>query len=76
VTNASTSPTQPTAAPARVIAVHSEFGYGQIKPSGTLDPDTKHAIATFERQRNLPITGQLSEQLTRELSAATGRALE
>ena len=27
----------------------SEFGYGQIKPTGTLDPDTQRAIAEFER---------------------------
>ena len=44
----------------------SEFGYGQIKSTGTL----------FERQRNLLITGRLSEQLVRELSAVTGRMLE
>jgi hypothetical protein len=44
----------------------SEFGYGQIKSTGTL----------FERQRNLLITGRLSERLIRELSAVTGRTLE
>jgi hypothetical protein len=54
----------------------NEFGYGQIKPTGTLDPDTQRAIAAFERLRNLPITGRLSEQLLRELSEATGRMLE
>jgi peptidoglycan hydrolase-like protein with peptidoglycan-binding domain len=73
-------PTQPAAvAPAQVVAVQralSEFGYGQIRTSGTLDPDTQRAIAAFERQRNLPITGQLSEQVIRELSAVTGRTLE
>jgi hypothetical protein len=41
-----------------------------------LDSDTQRAIAGFERQRNLPITGQLSDQLIRELSAATGRTLD
>ena len=73
------TPAQPTPAPARVIAVQralSEFGYGQIRPSGMLDSDTQRAIAGFERQRNLPITGQLSDQLIRELSAATGRTLD
>jgi peptidoglycan hydrolase-like protein with peptidoglycan-binding domain len=50
-----------------------EFGYGPITPTGTLDPDTQRAIAAFERQRNLPITGRLSEQLIRELSEVTGR---
>ena len=73
------TPAQPTPAPARVIAVQralSEFGYGQIRPSGMLDSETQRAIAGFERQRNLPITGQLSDQLIRELTAATGRAMD
>ena len=73
------TPAQPTPAPARVIAVQralSEFGYGQIRPSGMLDSETQRAITGFERQRNLPITGQLSDQLIRELSAATGRTLD
>ena len=53
------APPQSAAMPARVIAVQralSEFGFGQIKPTGTLDPDTQRAIAEFERQRNLPIS--------------------
>jgi hypothetical protein len=53
----------------------SEFGYGQIRPTGTIDPDTQRAIAEFEHERNLPISGQLSERLIRELSAATRRTL-
>jgi peptidoglycan hydrolase-like protein with peptidoglycan-binding domain len=72
-------PAQSGSTPSRVAAVQralSEFGYGQIKPSGTLDSDTQRAIAAFERQRNLPITGQLSDQLVRELGAATGRTIE
>ena len=73
------APPQSVAMPARVIAVQrglSEFGFGQIKPTGTLDPDTQRAIAEFERQRNLPITGQLSEEFIRQLSAVTGRTLQ
>jgi peptidoglycan hydrolase-like protein with peptidoglycan-binding domain len=63
----------------RVIAVQralAEFGYGQIKPSGILDSDTQHAIERFERERKLPITGQMSDRIVRELAAATGRPLE
>ena len=59
-----------------VIRGLSEFGFGQIKPTGTLDPDTQRAIAEFERQRNLPITGRLSEEFIRQLSAVTGRMLQ
>jgi hypothetical protein len=72
-------PPQTAVAPARIIAVQralSEFGFGQIKPTGTPGPDTQRAIEAFERQRNLPITGRLSEQLIRELSALTGRTLD
>ena len=63
----------------RVAAVQralADFGYGQIKPNGLFDGSTKSAIEKFERERKLPITGQISERLTRELSAVTGRPLE
>jgi peptidoglycan hydrolase-like protein with peptidoglycan-binding domain len=63
----------------RVTAVQralNEFGYGPIKPNGAVGPDTKAAIEKFERERKLPITGQISDRLIRELSATTGRLLE
>ena len=63
----------------RIIAVQralTDFGYGQIKPSGLINPETKAAIERFERERKLPVTGQISERLTRELTAVTGRPLE
>ncbi len=67
-------------APAKqVIAVQralSEFGYGQIKPTGIVDPETQSAIQKFERERKLPVTGQLSHRVVRELAAITGRPLE
>jgi peptidoglycan hydrolase-like protein with peptidoglycan-binding domain len=64
---------------ARVAAIQralADFGYGQIKPNGVLDGGTQSAIEKFERERKLPITGQISDRLTRELSALTGRPLE
>jgi peptidoglycan hydrolase-like protein with peptidoglycan-binding domain len=67
-------------APAKqVVAVQralSEFGYGQIKPTGIIDPETQSAIQKFERERRLPVTGQLSHRVVRELAAITGRPLE
>jgi peptidoglycan hydrolase-like protein with peptidoglycan-binding domain len=63
----------------QVIAVQralSEFGYGQIKPSGIVDPETQSAIQKFERERKLPVTGQLSHRVVRELASITGRPLE
>jgi len=67
------------AASKRVVAIQralAEYGYGQIKPTGTVDADTKVAIERFERERRLPITGQISDRFTRELAVVTGRPLE
>jgi peptidoglycan hydrolase-like protein with peptidoglycan-binding domain len=64
---------------ARVLALQralAEFGYAQIKPTGVLDPETKAAIERFERERKLPITGQASDRVVRELASLTGRPLE
>lgn len=63
----------------RVLAIQralSDFGYGQIKPTGNFDAPTRAAIEKFERDRKLPVTGQLSDRVVRELAAMTGRPLE
>lgn len=63
----------------RILAVQralTEYGYGQFKPNGTFGAETKNAIEQFERARKLPVTGQISPRLMRELSAVTGRQLE
>ena len=63
----------------RVIALQralAEYGYGQIKPSGIIDAETQAAIEKFERERKLPVTGQASDRVVRELAAMTGRPLE
>jgi hypothetical protein len=63
----------------RVAAVQralTEYGYGQLKPRGTVSPDTQAAIQKFERERKLQVTGQISDRLVRELIAVTGRPIE
>ncbi|MBI2716090.1 MAG: peptidoglycan-binding protein [Rhizobiales bacterium] len=63
----------------RVLAIQralADFGYGQIKPTGTYDADTRTAIEKFERDRRLPVTGQISDRFVRELAVMTGRPLE
>lgn len=63
----------------RVTAVQrvlSDFGYGQIAPNGVLDQQTEVAIEQFERQRKLPVTGQITPRLLRELAALSGRPLD
>jgi Putative peptidoglycan binding domain len=58
-----------------VQRVLSDYGYGQIKPSGFLDEATSTAIERFEREHKLPLTGLVSDGLVRELAAMTGRPL-
>jgi Putative peptidoglycan binding domain len=68
-----------TLSSARVAAVQralTDYGYGQIKATGTVGADTQAAIQRFERERKLPLTGQVSERLVRELGLATGRTFE
>lgn len=68
-----------TAAGRKIAAVQralTEYGYGQLKPTGLIGADTQNAIVKFERDRKLPVTGQMSDRLVRELSAMTGRPLD
>ncbi len=61
---------------AAVQRVLSDYGYGQIKPSGILDDATSTAIEKFQRERKLPVTGAISDRLVSELAAMAGRPLE
>jgi hypothetical protein len=63
----------------RILAVQhalSNYGYGQIKPTGLLDDATSQAIEKFERERKMPVTGRMSDRLVNELTAMTGHPLE
>jgi hypothetical protein len=63
----------------RVAAVQralTEYGYGQLKPTGTVGSDTQAAIVKFERERKIPATGQMNERLVRELSAMIGHSID
>src|SRR5450755_1613488 len=71
----------PTAAQGarRVAAVQrvlTEYGFGQLKPTGTIGSDTQAAIQKFERERKLPLTGQMSDRLVRDLVAMTGQPID
>jgi len=73
------SPADTALPSSRLMAVQralADYGYGQIEPTGFEDAQTRAAITAFERVRNLPPTGRMSDQLVRELSAMTGRPLE
>jgi hypothetical protein len=63
----------------RVAAVQralTEYGYGQLKPTGAVGSDTQAAIQKFERARKLPVTGQVSDRLVRELTAMIGHPID
>jgi peptidoglycan hydrolase-like protein with peptidoglycan-binding domain len=79
-TSRRTEPAPQTPAPsARVAAIQralADFGYGQIKSNGLFDAGTQAAIEKFERERKLPVSGQISDRLTRELAVVTGRPLD
>jgi peptidoglycan hydrolase-like protein with peptidoglycan-binding domain len=76
----SEKPVPEKAAPSkRLIALQralADYGYGQIKPSGIMNAETQAAIEKFERERKLPVTGQASDRVVRELSSMTGRPLD
>jgi hypothetical protein len=54
----------------------TEYGYGQLKPTGTIGADTQAAIQKFERDRKIPVTGQMSDRVVRELTALIGRPID
>jgi peptidoglycan hydrolase-like protein with peptidoglycan-binding domain len=63
----------------RVLTVQrllTDYGYGQIRPTGALGPDTEEAIRKFERSRKMPVTGTLSDQLVKALSEMSGQRID
>ncbi|MFZ0607632.1 MAG: peptidoglycan-binding domain-containing protein [Xanthobacteraceae bacterium] len=63
----------------RIAAVQralSDYGYGQVPPSGILDDATTVAIDKFEREHRLPVTGEVTDRLMRELASLVGHPLQ
>jgi len=63
----------------RILGVQralTDFGYGPVKPSGVYDVETRAVVERFEKARRRPLTGQITDQLVRDLAALTGRPLE
>jgi peptidoglycan hydrolase-like protein with peptidoglycan-binding domain len=70
---------QPQPQPHPLSAVQralNEYGYGPIKATGVYDDATRAAITRFEKDHNLPPTGQATPRFRRELATATGRPLD
>ena len=63
----------------RVAAVQralTQYGYGQLKATGAVGSDTQAAITKFERDRKLPVTGQMSDRLVKELTTMIGHPID
>ena len=72
-------PVQQSPAARRVAGVQralSEFGYGNLKITGTMSGETQSAIQKFEREHKMQVTGQVSDRLLRELAVAIGHPVE
>ncbi|EJN12378.1 putative peptidoglycan binding protein [Bradyrhizobium sp. YR681] len=72
-------PVQQSPAARRIAGVQralSEYGYGNLKITGTMAGETQSAIQKFEREHKMPVTGQVSDRLLRELAAAIGHPVE
>jgi hypothetical protein len=73
------APSRSLAQPSRqVLAVQralSEFGYGQLKPTGLMDDETRRVIEAFQREHNLPVNGELNDQVKHELASMVGHDL-
>jgi len=61
---------------AAVQRVLTEYGYGQLRATGAIGADTQVAIRKFESDRRLPVTGQMSDRLVRELTAMIGHPVD
>ncbi len=65
--------------PKRVAAIQralAEFGYGPVKPTGQFGTETEQAIAKFEREHKMPVTGQMSDRVVNALATMTGRSFD
>ena len=78
-TAASDEPDRPAAGPAApasdpLLAVIqkalAEAAYGPVEVDGFMGPQTHDAIVRFQRDHNLPVTGEVSDALVIELRAA------
>ncbi|MCB4768951.1 peptidoglycan-binding protein [Ancylobacter sp. Lp-2] len=79
---AAAAPVRPpaeVAVSARMVEVQkalARLGYGPIRIDGRASEATEKAIKDFERDRRLPVTGQISDRLVKELNAVAGFSIQ
>jgi hypothetical protein len=66
-------PSKPVLAAQRQL---NKLNYGPVRPDGLFGLGTRQAIEKFEKDRKLPVTGELNVRTTRELAAAAAAAGE
>ncbi len=75
---AAAAPAPAPAAPApspRVLAAQkalAKLGYGPVRLDGVPGAATRQAIARFEADRKLPVTGELSSRVVKEIAQVSG----
>ncbi|WP_234053874.1 MULTISPECIES: peptidoglycan-binding domain-containing protein [unclassified Xanthobacter] len=52
-----------------------KLGYGPLKATGVLNVETRETIRRFERDRRMPVDGEPTDALVRELSLISGIAI-
>lgn len=72
-TTGSTAPNPKLMAAQRALA---KIGYGPVSIDGKMGTETRNAIKSFERDRNLPETGELGPQVVRALQQMTGAPIQ
>lgn len=50
----------------------ASIGYGPVPIDGRIGVPTQQAIQRFERDRRLPVTGEVNDRLVKELNAVAG----
>ena len=66
-------PARPVASAQRALA---KLGYGVNKADGVYGEATRNAVERFEKDRRLPVTGELGPRTLRELAAASGQKID
>jgi len=61
---------------AAVQRVLTQYGYGQLRPTGTVGWDTQAAIQKFEQDHDMPASGQISDRLVNQLVAMVGHPID
>jgi hypothetical protein len=75
----SARPPASVAEPGRVGAAQRaliKLGYGPLKADGVMGASTRQALERFEKDRRLPITGELAPRTLRDLAAQSGIGIE